>query len=479
MLEPQYLLGDTSEGTGSLSGGGYAHYWKGLQSTQNMQQGNHRVISSMQGGHLIVEIPLSDDLLTNFCKRSRRRFVEIQNATQAQLKLDRVRGCLRVAGTEQSIAAVHKHLEGLVGPRIHVGAGVWAELMRTRTLMDSSKAAVAHLQETSGCRIHIERSRQEVRLFGSSASVKIAEKILEELALECEEVLVPAPAEILERSTEVLESLAHACAVTFRLDASEGVTVLGTKASVRRAVEELRRHVADPQNCLVNRSHDMPKPASAESSPKQPLGMVTSKMPPAASEELGQKRQPRVQRQQPKQRSQQPQFLQNLQQQQLHELQHDLHQLQQQLQHIQPGEQHLNGHNRQALESSFSQWGQQVQPQQPQEHSHSHSSAPSHSHSSAPSESCCRTCPTCGAGRFCGSCGELIWTQTPMLPPPRPAMSLADWAMFNAASRLSEASSEDRGGSQSRMTSELDYSAPPSWPQEMYTGSCGNLQGQF
>lgn len=411
------------------------------------------------GGDRTVEIPLSDDLITSFCRRSRRRFRELQESTEAQVKLDRNRGCLRVSGSEEAVAAVQRQLDSLTGPRIHVEAAVWAELMRTRTLQDSSLSAVAQLQEASGVRLHIERSRREIRLFGAADGVEVAEKILEELFARCVEVSVRCT-ERPEKFSEVLEAVANSCAVTIHVpqeetDGGEGlVTVLGQKASVHKAAEELRSYFADPENY---QSSCYDKDASP---PEVPLGVVTSKLPPLASsaadeeEKLLQQfdQQPRPGRRPKAQQAQQPQqqpnpvlqkqkMMQDQQQKQMQELQQDLQQLQQLQQHLQMQQQ-------QCYQVGLPEAGDK---------------------DNAGGGESCRSCPTCGACRFCSSCGTQIW-QYPQFQLPvataRPAMSLADWAMMNASARLPKVDDKGSGGGQMG-TGTPDQEYPPAWSQAM------------
>jgi len=192
-----------------------------------------------------IDIALDPELLTTFCRRGRRRLRDIQSSCQAAVKLDRARGVLRVVGPESSIHAVRRQLASLGGPRRSVPAAVWAELMRTRTMRQSSQARVARLQQESGCRVHIERSRQEVRLFGPGEGVAVADKLLEELATLCTEEAVPlglnGPV-----ASPVLQALAHSCSVTLRVEERQ-VVVLGLRAAVANAVEELKSYLADPQ----------------------------------------------------------------------------------------------------------------------------------------------------------------------------------------------------------------------------------------
>merc|ERR1719310_394387 len=119
----------------------------------------------------------------------------MQASTNASLKLDRARGVLQVKGDLESIDEVRNQLQRLTGPFVGVTAAVWAELMRTRTNLNTSEAAVAQIQQESGCRIHIERSAQQIRLFGPQDVTVSAQHLLEILDDMCgeESVMMECP----------------------------------------------------------------------------------------------------------------------------------------------------------------------------------------------------------------------------------------------------------------------------------------------
>lgn len=205
------------------------------------------------------------------------------------MKLDRVRSTLRICGSEASIQAVRKQLASLCGPRKPVSAAVWAELMRTRTMQDPQQAVVARLEQETGCRVHIERSSREVRLFGPSAGAALAARRLDELDRECAEEVVPVG--VCAFTAESLQALAHACGVTLRVEEAQ-VVVLGLRDAVVLAAEELRT-VADGAQAgqaaakvLGALGHSVPDKMVREvpretHSPAH--GVVTTKMPRAPS----------------------------------------------------------------------------------------------------------------------------------------------------------------------------------------------------
>mmetsp|Transcript_57581 Transcript_57581/g.153862 ORF Transcript_57581/g.153862 Transcript_57581/m.153862 type:complete len:426 (-) Transcript_57581:1100-2377(-) len=197
-----------------------------------------------------VEISLDPELLNTLYRRSRRRLRDIQASCQALLKLDRARSSLRVSGSEEAVRSVRRHLENLSGPCKPLAPAVWAELMRTRTLRYSSRATIAHMQNQSGCRIHIERGRQEVRLFGPKEGIAVAVRLLDEFAETCGEEVVSVGSPTSALSSAKLQALAHAFGITLRVE-DQDVVVLGIKAAVADACQELRRYVSDPEGYSV------------------------------------------------------------------------------------------------------------------------------------------------------------------------------------------------------------------------------------
>jgi len=190
------------------------------------------------------DLVLDDVALAMFCRRGKRRVRDIQAACNVLLRLDRVRSLLRVTGTAENIDLVRKQLATLSGPRRAVPAAVWAELMRTRRKIGTEDALIEVMQERCGCRIHIERSRHEVRIFGDDGGVQKADEILKELATQCTQECVPIN-ENAQLSGASLESLANHCGVSLRIEQCR-IVVFGRKTVLANAVKELRSYIADP-----------------------------------------------------------------------------------------------------------------------------------------------------------------------------------------------------------------------------------------
>lgn len=192
-----------------------------------------------------LEIVLQPEVLTAICRRGRRRLRDIQQSCQASLKLDRYRGVLLVTGSKDSIKMVQKQLETVSGPSLTVSPPVWAELMRTRTNTDPTQAAVARIQQESGCRIHIERNVQQVRLFGGKSEVAVGLRIFEEFERLCTEVAVSmeCPSQV---DVQILQRLAQDTGVTLKVE-DDSIMVLGIAGAVEEAAKQLRNFDGDGQ----------------------------------------------------------------------------------------------------------------------------------------------------------------------------------------------------------------------------------------
>jgi len=166
--------------------------------------------------------------------------------------------------------------------------------MRTRTMQDPDQAIVTRLEQETGCRVHIERSRREVRLFGPSPGAQAASKRLDELGAMCCEEVVPVP--IGNVSPEALQVLAHDCRVTLRVEDMQ-IVVLGLQDYVNKATFDLKKLILEvslgvsPQkqasvqalpggssgSAMVEDSGMQPQPMQTS------LGVVVTQMPTEAS----------------------------------------------------------------------------------------------------------------------------------------------------------------------------------------------------
>lgn len=218
-------------------------------------------------GVMSEEIYIDQELVTILSHRCRRRLRELQSSCKVAARLDRNRQVVYLTGTADALKAARQAIESLSGPKRSVPLAVWAELMRTRTmsladlthsgvLSQEALVSVAWVQENSGCRLHIERGACEVRIFGSKPGTEMASKLVDDMIPLCAEENV-AVQDLAILTSPVLQSIAHACAATFRVQSSS-IVVLGLTKYVGNAVEQLHKFLAMPQ------SYSLPEKLSQE-----------------------------------------------------------------------------------------------------------------------------------------------------------------------------------------------------------------------
>lgn len=198
-------------------------------------------------------IPLSLEALVSFTRRNRNIFRRLQQKfTNVAFKVDRLNKGVQVHGPESQLEEVRLCIVGLADPPLQVPPKVWAELMRTRH--EGPSAIVEVIQKQSGCRLHIERTRHEVRLFGDTKAIGEATELLSDLADKCSEEAV-----LLKQgswpSAEALQSMALKNKVTFRCEEHQ-VIALGLTEAVSAAVKELYDSMSQREKHVDDQSVD-------------------------------------------------------------------------------------------------------------------------------------------------------------------------------------------------------------------------------
>jgi len=239
-----------------------------LGSLGSTNSSDHTMPSQVQ----TVVIPLDPDVLSSLCRRGRRHLREIQTSCQVMLQLDRVRGQLHVVGVQEAIKNVQRRLESLGGPIKSVSVAVWTELMRTRTTQDGPEAYLTQIQESSCCRIHIERHKQEVRLFGPRDAVSLADKLLDEFSRCVVESIIRVGNSIPSRS--VLENVAFDKHVTLRQDGNL-IIITGMHQHVQEAEAEITNHI-NAHAAATSQCSSTPAPRMPELSVNQLIGHASS-----------------------------------------------------------------------------------------------------------------------------------------------------------------------------------------------------------
>jgi len=195
-----------------------------------------------------TEIQLSASVESSLCRRGRLRFRELQANSTAKLRLDRTRAVLKVRGTESEILAVRRKLECLGGVRKVVSTAVWCELMRTRLDEKPEQSMLQWMQLQSGCRIHIERSLQEVRLFGPDDNTKHGIELIDNFSERCVEVAIPSPSDAMPDS--VVKAITDAYQVTVNVEMRQ-VMIYGLQDAVEQAKHEVESYLKSGTLSLV------------------------------------------------------------------------------------------------------------------------------------------------------------------------------------------------------------------------------------
>mmetsp|Transcript_35515 Transcript_35515/g.81325 ORF Transcript_35515/g.81325 Transcript_35515/m.81325 type:complete len:282 (-) Transcript_35515:136-981(-) len=198
------------------------------------------------------EIPLSAAVHQALCRRSQRRFRELQATSGAKIRLDRVRSVVRVCGTAPEVLEIRRKLEAISGVRHAVPTAVWCELMRTRLAESSERSMLLRMQKQSGCRIHVERSKQEVCLFGACENTELGLKLLEEFRVACTELAIPCKPHTMP--DQVVKAIAEAYEVTVNVETRQ-VVVYGLREAVKqasRAVENFLERGTLPPDATVD-----------------------------------------------------------------------------------------------------------------------------------------------------------------------------------------------------------------------------------
>jgi hypothetical protein len=187
-------------------------------------------------------VQLSSELrLVLTSRRGTRRLHTIEMKSGASLALDLTRDLLIISGTEHAIQVAKVEVECLHGVPVSVSAGLWAELMRCRE--QDSDGMLFSLQNATGMRIHVDRFRQEIRVYGRRSCMHKVYETVAELSTRCSEEIVTLPPWMNEPAG--LEMIAEKHAVTITVQ--EGIVVLrGFTTTVKKAAEEVRSNVLGP-----------------------------------------------------------------------------------------------------------------------------------------------------------------------------------------------------------------------------------------
>jgi hypothetical protein len=183
----------------------------------------------------VINLILDDDVSIALCRRGKLKLRDIETTSRALLRMDASKKGLEIRGSPACVADARHKIENLSGIKLDTRPTVWAELMRTRTSSDTATAAIANIQETCGCRVHVKRDSTQIQLFGPKERTHIAAQLIERLDSMCGELSVGTTASM---SEEKLHTLARSCGVTLVVEKGH-IKILGIKGAISEAAREI------------------------------------------------------------------------------------------------------------------------------------------------------------------------------------------------------------------------------------------------
>lgn len=133
-----------------------------------------------------------------------------------------------------------------------VTTAVWCELMRTRMEKEEAKSHLVRLEKSSGTRIHIERSEQEVRIFGPDENIAVAKRLLDRMENECAEDSIDLEEyQLTSAAEEDFGALADELKVTLHRTEST-IRVFGFREAVDEAIHRLQTWSGSPRGSDTN-----------------------------------------------------------------------------------------------------------------------------------------------------------------------------------------------------------------------------------
>jgi len=183
-----------------------------------------------------VHMSLDPGTLGTLSRRGHARLRQLQSQTpEVRLSLDNVRSALLLTGPANRMDHLRQQVAGLLGRPKKVPVALWAELMHTRK---SDDGLVARLQRFSGSRIHIDRDKYELCIYGSDEQFSIASRLLDVVEKECiRERLLLDTSQIGQQQLNDLSELAEASSIAIQVKENE-IIVLGTRDAVKQAYEK-------------------------------------------------------------------------------------------------------------------------------------------------------------------------------------------------------------------------------------------------
>eukprot|EP00931_Biecheleriopsis_adriatica_P001916 TRINITY_DN10245_c0_g1_i5.p1 TRINITY_DN10245_c0_g1~~TRINITY_DN10245_c0_g1_i5.p1 ORF type:complete len:378 (+),score=79.11 TRINITY_DN10245_c0_g1_i5:84-1136(+) len=179
---------------------------------------------------MMAIIPISTQLLSLLTsRRGHQRLRALRRKSSARIGLDVQSHVVYVCGSAQEAWNVRDELQALEGTAMSVSEALWKKLMQFRTVTDSIYS-LASIQEKCNCRLHVDRLKMEVRVFGFEEDLPRAQMVLHEM-------------EELVANTDKMEEQVEHVDVEVPECSSENVTA--TEVDGISCMEELHRSIQD------------------------------------------------------------------------------------------------------------------------------------------------------------------------------------------------------------------------------------------
>mmetsp|Transcript_49430 Transcript_49430/g.100389 ORF Transcript_49430/g.100389 Transcript_49430/m.100389 type:complete len:273 (+) Transcript_49430:39-857(+) len=165
------------------------------------------------------------------------------------LKFNQSLKVIEISGASDDVHMAQEKVQECTGPTKSISLAVWCELLRTR----KGFGALGLIQVLTSCRVHVDRHRQRVKLFGTPHAIAWASTLLQNLEEMCTEKQVAA---IHGCDMEPLTRIARQTCVTLRVHDSQ-LCIIGFKTAVQDATAEIERCTPSPHlsNDYVNLSN--------------------------------------------------------------------------------------------------------------------------------------------------------------------------------------------------------------------------------
>lgn len=207
-------------------------------------------------------LPVSSELLSLLTsRRGSQRLQKLRRLTGIRIDLDVKSHVIYMCGSMQQAFHVKNQLLALEGTAMQVTEPLWNKLMEFRTC-DDSMYSLASLQRMCNCRLHVDRLRMEVRVFGFEEDLPRAKMVLDEM-----EELVAT----LDETQENVEDVDTEVPAGHSVDVAGDGNILQTQDDLQVEVSNLQPEYLEPKE--LTKLTFGSKPCKVDLKTKQPPGI--------------------------------------------------------------------------------------------------------------------------------------------------------------------------------------------------------------